>query len=131
MRFQPLYDAAHVLRPVLRTNQKSIGRIHDHEIVYAHGGYKLFWAPQKISFRFERNKRTCGYISTVARTVALRQEFVNRLPRTDVAPADGRRQHKDLLVFMARRRFEHRIIDRNVLELWIDTLQRPGVTRCS
>ena len=80
-----------VLRAVAGAEQKRVGGFHDDEIVDANRGDKLLRAPEKISARVQRERRTGGNVLAFG----VREQFVDRGPRADVAPADFRGNHED------------------------------------
>src|SRR5580692_5848580 len=111
--FERLYDFGDVLRAVAGDDQKRVGSFYDNEVADADGGDEFRRAVEKIAGGIESQAVT-GH-DVVAGVFC--EEFVDRGPGADVAPADVGGDDVYLRrAFLARRVFEDCIVDGNVFQ---------------
>src|SRR6202034_4605644 len=122
---EPFHDFAHVLRTLARTKQQRVLGFHEKQIVHADGGDEFLWTPEKVALRVERKGRARRHI----RAWFCGEQLVNCGPRTDVAPSNVRGYDQDpRLSAIARRRLHDRVINGNILELWIHAAERRCIS---
>src|SRR5208337_2025103 len=122
--FQGPDDFADVLSLLPRTNEQRIRRINHHKVTHADGRDEFIRTPQEIALGIDGMTFTCKNILAGM----LCDEFIDRSPRADVAPADVRGDHKDPAgAIFARGVFQDGVVHGDILEFPVNSLQLGGI----
>src|ERR1700719_272090 len=126
--FEPFHDLADLLRAMARAYQQCVRSFDHDEIADADSGNEFCGAPNKIAFGFE-------HVACAGEDIVMcgsRGLFVDRGPRTNIAPADVGGNHENAGgAFFASDGFENGVVYGNIFQPRINGAKFTFVFACA